>query len=114
MRVAKSRDLYDLTLLVLNEMAFRLLPSHGEEILAKLIGDIAWLVQRDRRRIIADRLSGFLCGEMTSDQIKRLTRKVFQNRWLERFSYAAVNKKIACQNVRIERLDRLHEALKRG
>jgi len=113
-RVAKSRDLYDLALLVLNEMSSRPLSSHGEEILARLIGEIAWRVQWGQRRTIADRLSGVLCDEMTPDQIKKLTRKVFRNKWVERFSYAAASKKNACQNVRIEGLERLHEAVRLG
>lgn len=114
MKWAKFRDFHDLALLVLNGIFSRFLSFHAEVILATLVGDIAWGLQRSRRRVIAERLSETLSPGLGLDRAQKLTRKIFQNMCVERFSYLAADKEDASQNITIVGLENLREAVRRG
>lgn len=114
MRLVKPRDLYDLILLVLNKFSARLLSAAGEQRLARLIAVIAWTVQWRNRRIITDHLSAVVSRELHPDQTRKLTRKIYEGRWAEQFSYSAAKRKTACQSMTITGLEHLNGALSRG
>jgi KDO2-lipid IV(A) lauroyltransferase len=83
-------------------------------MLGRFIGDFVYFILRGRRRMVADGLAVGLGRELDPRQIRRLTRKVFQNISAENVSLSALGRKDGCQGVGLEGLEHLREALDRG
>ena len=114
MKVVRMVDIYDLILLALNILLARFLPPRTEEILARVTGDITYLVRRRRRQLIADRLSIVLGNDIAPHKLEAITREVFRNRWMEGLSYLAVHNKNLTQSVNFLGLEHLQDALAKG
>jgi lauroyl/myristoyl acyltransferase len=112
-RVLGFKDLHDLFILVLSRFSSWFLSAQAEERVARYIGGLVYLILRGQRRMVAGGLAVGLGRELGPDQIRRLTRKVFQNISVESFSLSAVGRKGGFQKVSIDGLENLREALDR-
>ena len=114
MQVLGFKDLHDLFILVLSRFSSWFLSARAEERVARFVGGLVYVILRSQRRRVADGLAVGLGRELGPDQIRRLTRKVFQNISVENFSLAALGRKGRLRGVTIDGLEYLREALDRG
>lgn len=114
MKVIDAKDLRDLLRLVLDPFASRIISPNAEQRLARLMGRIAFAVLREQRGKIAHGLSVAFGRDLTPDQVRRLTRKVFENLSVDSLCFSPGQRNLTAQRVAIEGLEHLREALGRG
>ena len=88
MKVTARADIYDISIIALNRLSARVLPCRAERLLKRFIGNFAYAVFGSRRKLIAERMIGYLGNDLAHRRIKELTKENFLNRVIEDFSYA--------------------------
>lgn len=114
MTIANWLDLRDLVAFAANQISLRIMSSKQEEKIASLIGDMAYTIRKNKRRLTTRALKSVYGDEVSPARANLLVKQIFENAWKDRLVLSAIKRRSTRRQVEIEGIENLQDALAAG